>query len=180
MEKASAPSVGPDSTRTGLETVERVVIPSVLAEETQRNLRTAGLDGNEGLVVWSGVQDGSLFHIRTATVPMQRGIRTAEGVCVVVDGDALHQLNVDTFKRGERLFAQVHSHPGRAYHSAMDDQYAVITSPGGLSFVVPDFAVRPFRVAECAVYQLARGGRWREIDRNRAGELISISNDHTS
>jgi hypothetical protein len=178
MEKASAPSVGPDSTCTGLDAVARVVLPIAIAEETQRSLRAAGLVGNEGLVVWSGVQDGSMFHILTATVPRQRGIRTAEGVCVVVDGDALHQLNVDTFKRGERLFAQVHSHPGRAYHSAMDDQYAVITSPGGLSLVVPDFAVRPFRVAECAVYQLARGGRWREIDKSRAGAFISITNDH--
>lgn len=178
MEKASTPPVGSGSTRTGLEVVERVVLPSVLAEETQRNLRTAGLGGNEGLVVWSGVQDGSVFHIRTATAPPQRGIHTAEGVCVVVDGDALHQLNVDTFKRGERLFAQVHSHPGRAYHSAMDDQYAVITSPGGLSLVVPDFAVRPFRVTECAVYQLAPGGRWMEIDKSRVGVFISISNDH--
>lgn len=156
-----------------------MLLPGALAEETQRSLRAAGLGGNEGLVVWSGVQAGSMFHVRTATMPRQRGIRTADGVCVVVDGDVLHQLNVDTFKRGERLFAQVHSHPGRAYHSTMDDQYAVITAPGGLSLVVPDFAVRPFRVAECAVYRLAQDGRWKEVDCRRAAELISMADDRT-
>ena len=91
-------------------------------------------------MLWSGVQQGGSFTIRTATVPRQRAIRSADGVCVVVEGEALHQFNVETYRRGERFIAQVHTHPGRAYHSEMDDRYAVVTSPGGLSLVVPDIA----------------------------------------
>lgn len=175
--KRSAPQVDPAPRRIGLDAVDRVLLPAALAKETQVNLRAAGLRGNEGLVVWSGIQKGSVFHVRTVTAPPQRGIRTADGVCVVVDGDALHQLNVAMFKRGERLFAQVHSHPGRAYHSAMDDQYAIVTTSGGLSIVVPDFAARAFKVAECAVYRLAANGRWKEVSSRQAAELISTAGD---
>jgi proteasome lid subunit RPN8/RPN11 len=92
----------------------------------------------------------------------------------MLDGDALHLLNVFLHKRGERLFAQVHSHPGRAYHSPMDDRFAVVTAAGGLSLVVPDFAVRRFSVADCAVYRLTRAGRWAEVPRRRAEALVSV------
>lgn len=161
----------------GFEDVERVNLSQAVTRETQRHLRAAGQTGNEGLVVWSGVQDGTTFNIRTVTAPRQRGIQSEDGVCVIVDGDVLHGLNVATFKRGERLFAQVHSHPGRAYHSPMDDQYAIITAPGGLSLVVPDFAVRPFAVADCAVYRLARSGKWTEVSSRLAALLIRIAKD---
>ena len=145
-----------------------------MADRTQRSLREAGQTGNEGMVLWSGVQDSDSFYIHTVTVPIQRGIRSAEGVCVVIDGDALHQLNVETYKRGERLFAQVHTHPGRAYHSEMDDRYAVVTAPGGLSLVVPDFAVRDFDVSDCAVYRLSSAGRWDRVERRDATSLVRV------
>lgn len=159
---------------TGLQQVNQVQLPRALADETQQHLRAAGQTGNEGMVVWTGIQEDSIFKICTITVPRQRGIRSAEGVCVVVDGDALHELNVATFRRGERLFAQIHTHPGRAYHSPMDDQYAIITAPGGLSLVVPDFAVRSFSVAECAIYRLSRQGSWDAVTSSDATNLIRL------
>ena len=158
----SDPSPGRAATPVGFEAVAEVVLPAVLAERTQASLREAGSRGNEGLVVWSGVQNASTFAVKSVSVPRQRGIQTAEGVCVVVDGNSLHEVNVATFGRGERLFAQVHSHPGRAYHSPMDDRYAVVTSPGCLSLVVPDFAVatlqcrRMRRLPPCPRRQVGR------------------------
>lgn len=47
---------------TGLEAVQRVLLPQSCADATQAHLRTAGQNGNEGLVVWSGVQDGDTFR----------------------------------------------------------------------------------------------------------------------
>ncbi len=149
-------------------------ISRALADETQKNLRAAGRTGNEGMVIWSGQQEGQTFEVRTVTVPRQRGIRSAEGVCVVVDGEALHEVNVATYMRGERLFAQIHTHPGRAYHSEMDDRYAIVTAPGGLSLVVPDFAVREFEVDDCAVYRLSSAARWEEVRSRDAAKLIRV------
>ncbi len=152
-----------------------MILPAGCAERTQSHLRAAGREGNEGFVVWSGVQDGSVFHVRTVTAPEQRAIRSANGVCVVVDEAALHRLNVWLHRNGERLIAQVHSHPTDAYHSDMDDDYAVATTVGSLSLVVPNFAVRPFSLAECAVYRLAADGRWSEIPAKKVAALISLT-----
>jgi len=163
--------------RTGLEAVDRVLLPQSCADATQNHLRAAGRTGNEGLAVWSGVQEGSTFRVLTVTAPRQRAVKSEQGVCVVLDGDALHGLNVSLHKAGERLFAQIHSHPGRAYHSPMDDEYAVVTAAGGLSIVVPDFAVRPFSVGDCAIYRLTRSGKWSEVPKRRAKALICVVKD---
>ena len=160
---------------SGLEAVQRVLVPQSCADSTQHDLRDCGRSGNEGLVVWSGTQEGDVFYVRTVTVPEQRAIRTGGGVCVVVEGPGLHRLNVWLHKNGERLIAQVHSHPTDAYHSEMDDHYAVVTASGSLSLVVPDFASRPFSVSDCAVYRLTAQGGWREISTKLAASLISIT-----
>lgn len=41
-------------------------------------------------------------------------------------------------KRSIRV--QVHTHPGTAYHSSRDDSLALVTTPGSLSLVIPNFA----------------------------------------
>jgi len=168
------PDAASDANVTGLAAVTRVLVPQALAETTQAHLRKAGNSGNEGLVVWSGVQEGNTFRVRTVTSPEQNPIRTSSGVCVVIEGPALHRLNVWLHKNGERLIAQVHSHPTGAFHSSMDDEYAVVTAPGSLSLVVPDFAARPFAVADCAVFRLTAQGRWVEVGSAAARRLITL------
>src|SRR5437763_818131 len=45
-------------------------------------------------------------------------------------------------RRGRLMVAaQVHSHPGPAFHSKADDRWAIVRHEGALSLVVPDFAV---------------------------------------
>ncbi len=116
------------------------------------------------MVLWAGTLADATFQVTQLIVPEQRGLRTADGVCVVVDGDELHKLNVHLFEHQLMLIAQLHSHPGAAYHSETDDNYAVATNIGCFSLVIPDFAVRPFSLEECAVYRLRASGSWDEVD----------------
>jgi hypothetical protein len=63
----------------------------------------------------------------------------------------------------QRIIAQVHSHPREAFHSATDDRFPIVSTPGFLSVVVPDFAqgrldVRPWFVAE-----LQADGSWKRL-----------------
>jgi hypothetical protein len=81
-------------------------------------------------------------------------------VCVVVDGDELHRINVHLFKSKLRLIAQIHSHPTEAFHSDTDDAYAIATTIGCFSLVVPDFARDNFSFDKCATYRLSELGRW--------------------
>lgn len=138
-----------------LTTVERVLVPRKIADDTQANLRNVGRAGLEGMALWAGELDGGDFHVRAAVIPQQQGHRTKHGLAVSVPGEELHRINMWLHRSRLRLIAQIHSHPTEAYHSDTDDRYAIATALGSLSLVVPDFAVRPFALDDCAAYRLS-------------------------
>lgn len=59
--------------------------------------------------------------------------------------------------------AQVHTHPGSAFHSETDDNWPVVSQPGFVSIVVPNFAVRPINLKTWWAGVLAADGRWKEV-----------------
>lgn len=140
-------------------------------------LRAPGESGFEALVVWAGRwrdTEPGVFDVELVLMPRQRAVRTEDGVAVVVDGDALFEMNVLLNERSLRLIAQLHSHPGEAYHSETDDRYSVVTARGGLSLVIPDFAAGPFTLDSCAVYRLEVGGEWIEVPPREVASLFDI------
>lgn len=154
--------------------VHRVVVPVACADAVQAHLRAVGRDGCEGLALWAGVQKGDLFRVSRTIVPKQRHIRNSDGVCVIIDADELHRLNVTLYKEKLTLLGQIHSHPDRAYHSDTDDRYAIATTVGCVSLVVPDFARAPFAISRCASYRLDPRGRWKELKPREASALIVV------
>lgn len=154
--------------------VRRVLVPIACARAVETHLRAVGRKGYEGMALWVGTQEAETFQVSATVIPDQRHICNADGVCVIVDGDALHHLNVHLYKEGLTLLGQIHSHPGRAYHSDTDDAYAIATAVGCLSLVVPDFARAPFTIASCASYRLDENGRWRPLSARAADALIVV------
>lgn len=162
--------------------VRKVSIPRHVAAATFAHLRSCGSQGLEGMVFWTGtIEEGGSCSLKEAYVPKQVGERTAHGLVVSVDGDELHAINVHLEKTGERLVAQVHSHPGRAYHSAWDNAYAVVTQIGGFSIVVPDFATGAFDMERFAVHRLLRSRlrgsgrpRWRRLRAARTRAIFDL------
>ncbi len=144
-----------------LTTVERVLVPRKIADDTQAHLRNVGRNGLEGMALWAGELDGADFLVRAAVIPQQQGHRTEHGIAVSVPGFELHRINMWLHRNRLRLIAQIHSHPTEAYHSDTDDRYAIVTALGSLSLVVPDFAVRPFALNDCAGYRLSTPPWWR-------------------
>lgn len=155
--------------------IGEIIVPQTVVESGQAFMQDAGRRGCEGMVLWIGCPADNRFEVRELLIPKQRGIRTPDGVCVVVDGDELHRINVALFRSGQRLIAQLHSHPTHAYHSPMDDAHAVATTVGCVSIVVPNFASSPFSVIGSAVYRLAENGKWIEIAPGEASKLIRIT-----
>ena len=154
-----------------LEAITRFVVPSTVTEKTDAHLRAAGRDHVERFVLWSGVLDRDNFVVRTAHVPHQTAYRFTEGLCVRVDGDELHRLNLWLFAHHEQLGVQVHSHPGEAFHSETDDDYPIVTVRGGISLVVPNFGSGGVRGKGVALYRLGVSG-WDEISPTQAKRLI--------
>lgn len=140
---------------TGLRVVKSVKVPLELALEAHDYLRRVGLQGAEGFALWAGVLQDEVFRVTHTRIPVQHHLRTDDGILVVVDSDELLRTNLWLYERGLILVAQLHSHPTDAYHSETDDALPIVATVGGLSLVAPDFARRPFSLADYAVYRLS-------------------------
>jgi len=142
-----------------LAAVTTVHLARTVLDQTVDALRAYGRSGNEGFALWLGTITEGVAHVERCFVPEQNSIQNETGVGYFVDTQTLFALNRYLSERKLRLIAQVHSHPTEAYHSSTDDAYAVVTTEGGFSLVVPFFARGAARIPAWAVYRL-RQGRW--------------------
>ena len=156
----------------GILDASRFDVPSRVIDETVETLRDAGRDGLEAMVAWAGRRQGDVVTVTRAVVPDQTAHRTPDGLLVVVDGDALFDLNRELFSHSELLVGQAHSHGEDAYHSDTDDHLSLVTVLGALSVVVPAFAAGG-RDAVATWYwtRLVGTGEWDPI---QASQLIRI------
>jgi len=158
----------------GLETIQHVRAPRHAVETAHSFLRRVGRQSMEGFALWVGRLEGDTFVITDAVIPAQKALRLPDGVCVTVGSEELHRLNVWLYQQGLTLLAQLHSHPGAAYHSDTDDTFPIATAVGSLSLVIPDFARSPYALSECAVYRLTRSGGWASLSSDEVSRLITI------
>jgi hypothetical protein len=158
--------------RGSLIDASRFELPRALAEDCYRALRERGRGGDELFIALTGiVAEGGSVELRHALVPEQICHHTPEGLLVTIGGEAIFELNRVSYERGEILAAQIHAHPGQAYHSGADDQLALVRLPGALSIVVPDFAAGPLREKRWSVHRRDEEGRWRPLPRSVGLEL---------
>ncbi|TIN48494.1 MAG: hypothetical protein E5Y32_04420 [Mesorhizobium sp.] len=62
-----------------------------------------------------------------------------------------------------RIVAQIHTHPGRAYHSDVDAKWPIIRHVGALSLVLPHFAATTTPenfLTEVMTYEYSPAGGW--------------------
>ena len=155
------------------EPIREFVVPAHICEASDRQLRDAGSAGNERFILWSGVVREERFLVGTMHSPKQTAYRLPDGLCVRVEADELHRLNVWLYENGERLGVQVHSHPTEAFHSDTDDTYPMVTTLGGLSLVVPDFARYGVRGRSTALYRLSNTG-WKALSPTDARRILQM------
>ena len=173
MHAANSPTAAP--TVAGFLDLEALLVPQRLADESQAHLRAVGRSGHEGFALWIGTREGRTFRVDETVIPAQRGLRYDTGVCVRVDSDELFRINRYLYQTGRQLVAQLHSHPTDAYHSETDDTYPIATTAGAFSLVIPDFAIRPFALAECAVYRLVPGDGWLAFPPRAVARVIQLT-----
>jgi hypothetical protein len=130
--------------------------------ETLREISSANV---EAMAIWAGrlVEDDTA-EVLAVNVPPQRPLRTEAGLAVIIDADALHQVNVWLYQEKLGLIAQIHTHPAAAYHSDLDDSIPVVATRGGFSLVIPDFARGPANIETYASYRLGPTDTWDPID----------------
>lgn len=156
-------------------TLSVYAIPSRVLEDTRELLREPGLQGFEAVVLWVGTVDNETSaSVRAAVRPGQTAYRSDEGCAVEVPPDALSSL-ISALPEGMFVLARVHTHPGEAYHSPVDDRNMLIAHEGAISIVVPDFAGAPFDLRACSVNELRSASGWRELDLEEIERRFLIS-----
>lgn len=156
-----------------LEAISKINVKSSTVEKTIDYLREVGKRGAEGMVLWVGNAIRQLFEVEEAIIPIQSGLVTRDGLLVKVEADELFRINKWLYEHKMLAIAQLHSHSGEAYHSDTDNAYPIITTLGGLSLVVPDFASREFELSNCAVYRLGENG-WLLLNKRFVDSLIEV------
>jgi hypothetical protein len=141
--------------------------PGVL-NTTFEHLRRCGANERECVVVWVAPIErpdyiGEVLH----------PAHLASAVHCDFDPVWIGKLWLDLDRRRRTVRAQVHSHPGSAYHSARDDQFPLIHTPGFVSVVIPNFASGDIGLSDAYVTECDGDGGWRPLDVDKAIEEAS-------
>ena len=125
-------------------------IPKAIWEQTLVTIRRYGLNNSEGFVFWGGgIGASGEAYITTVYLPNH----PPQGSRAHPAPNAMRQLVRSLHSADQKLLAQVHSHPGEAYHSYGDDQNAASYHPGYISIVIPDFGKGVTTLRQCEIYE---------------------------
>jgi hypothetical protein len=142
---------------------QTVYCPKTLMQATIDALQQAGQRRCECVVLWTGHRAGEDLRVSEVLRPPQRA--KADMFVIPPDGMA---VVMDHLRRTRGMIvAQVHSHPQKAFHSAADEQWAIVRHLGALSIVLPWFASRVTADSfwrDAAIFEMSLGNRWHEYD----------------
>ncbi len=153
--------------------IDLILLPFTILEETLKEFKEYGKEDLEAFAIWVGLEENNAFKIKEVWIPTQYNTMSSY---FVPDID-VHTINVDLNKKKYSAIAQLHSHPGDAFHSCVDDSYSILTIPGSFSIVVPDFGYISFRdsLNDMVVYRLL-DNKWVLQSKNRVNKLFKITN----
>jgi proteasome lid subunit RPN8/RPN11 len=137
-------------------------LPLSVVADTLAALQESGRQGCEGIVIWLGRhRDDDVEVIET-----HHPIHEARTDMFHIPPAGMRKLQERL--RESRMFvaAQVHSHPGKAFHSEADDRWAIVRHVGALSLVLPKFGLETTAssfLEDAKVFRLNEANAWREV-----------------
>jgi hypothetical protein len=142
-------------------------LPRGLLEKTQVLMRDSSNHGHEAYCVWVGALENGRGRIE-AVWPVAAHADVAHAR---VSLDDVLELSDRLAAEGWFILAQVHTHPGRAFHSPVDDQFPISNKPGFISVVIPNFGTDEMG-AGWAWFILLGSGRWRQLTEREIARLF--------
>ena len=146
--------------------VVRYVVPRDIVAKSVEQLRSLSDGRREAVVLWTGSRCVDEALVRRIVVPYQRASARHFDVPLRERLRIARQLA----GCGEKLLVQLHTHPGRAFHSVVDDRLALPRHTGAISIVIADFAEQwEGDLEQASVNRHLGAGVWEELD----GEVVS-------
>jgi hypothetical protein len=132
-------------------------LASSVLQETFRILRACGRGECECAAYWIGPPDSRSANRVEHPVHQRSPF-----------GYEINDTWLTNFWKGlaasrQSVKAQVHTHPGEAFHSTTDDTWPIVSQVGFLSIVIPDFAKGEVSLANAWIGRLHEDGTWRRV-----------------
>jgi proteasome lid subunit RPN8/RPN11 len=136
-------------------------------EETYGHFRTCGRGRRECVAYWLGprTEPGTVSEV-------VHPLHTASATAYNVDGAWLNELWLRLAREELDLRAQVHTHPGSAFHSSRDDDMAALQTPGFTSLVIPAFALGEISLEGAHLERRGAHGEWEPADPASGIEVV--------
>jgi proteasome lid subunit RPN8/RPN11 len=132
-----------------------IAVSQGVLEHTMDVLRTCGRGRDECVVLWTGPSNG------VAVEHVVHPRHVASPTSYRVDPGWLNTFWLELARNHQSVQAQLHTHPGEAFHSSADDRGALGGHEGFLSIVIPDAACRQ-SLDGARAYQIKSDG-WQEV-----------------
>lgn len=133
-----------------------------LVDQTLGYIHEGGAQGCETAVLWLGRRSGGIEIVSEAYRPIQRVRRDL----FHIPPEGMRALMSVLREKRLQILAQVHSHPGLAFHSAADNEWAIVRHRNALSFVIPHFGrgcSSATFLQDIAAFQLSADDAWLEV-----------------
>ena len=151
--------------------VARYIVPRNILVESAELLRSLSAGLQESVVLWAGTVQEREAVVRRIVVPRQ--CSTAYHFDVPLDERL--RISQEFAISGEKLLVQLHTHPGKAFHSPADDRLALPRHTGALAIVVEDFADKWHGdLQQVSVNRHLGGGVWEELRPKTVSMLFEI------
>lgn len=138
-------------------------------------LEKGGEYKRECVVLWLGKRNNTHVIIEQAYMPPHR----AASDFFHIQRNSMDNLKQYLRERRLVVGAQVHTHPGAAFHSKADDEWAFVRHEGAISIVLPQFAkgIKAENFMQlAAVFSLSKNNTWNKI---QGMELTNICSENT-
>ena len=142
-------------------------VPAALLRETFTLLRRCGAGRRECQVIWTGPWSSPQQVTQVIHPDHSAHVGGFE-----LEDSWLTQFWIRLAQTGYGARAQVHTHPGRAFHSVTDDAFPLIHTTGFLSLVIPNFATGPVGLHGAFLTQIREGGDWCQLQPRESIEVL--------
>jgi proteasome lid subunit RPN8/RPN11 len=126
-----------------------------LLEQSLSTMRRCGGGRRECVLFWAARASDT-----SRVILVEHPAHTATRDGYSVDGNWLTQLWERMATDDTRVVAQVHTHPGVAFHSRTDDAFPALSTPGFVSVVIPRYATEDLDLGSWFVAELQEDGNW--------------------
>ncbi|MBS0505255.1 MAG: Mov34/MPN/PAD-1 family protein [Proteobacteria bacterium] len=140
--------------------MSRVRCSSVVLALTIEALRRGGRIGQERVALWLAP---AAARDPVSILEVYEPEQEAEFDYFRLPPESMRSLLSHLATTRQRIVAQIHTHPGTAYHSKADAKWAIVRHLGALSLVLPRFArsTTPGNfLSEAKIYECTGDGEW--------------------